>query len=108
LFELMEILNREDRAVLSSHHLGTSILLMLVADGVILINTRTQPIQLDFTNPEYLAKIREILDFARAGNIKYEGLFSFGGFTTSEPIVLDYVVDNASPDTSYRPLVFPP
>src|SRR6185369_7116430 len=58
---------------------GTHLLILMAAYGGLPLDYRTDPVTANFTDPTNVDAIRQVLDLAKNGYIKYEKLGSFGG-----------------------------
>jgi ABC-type glycerol-3-phosphate transport system substrate-binding protein len=58
---------------------GTHLLILIAAYGGIPLDYRTDPVTLNFTDPTTVEAIRQVLDLAKNGYIKYQKLGDFGG-----------------------------
>lgn len=84
-------LNPSDAAPFASREPGGTYLLMLIAAyGGVPIDYRTDPPTVDFTSQKNIDAIRQVLDLAKNGYLKYDKLaantFIFGGDSTDETI----------------------
>ena len=72
---------------------GTHLLILMAAYGGLPLDYRTNPPTINFTTPANVDAIRQVLDLAKAGYIKYDALGSidFGGnrLDRSAPIYSD-------------------
>lgn len=57
---------------------GTHLLMLIAAYGGLPFDYRTSPATLNFTDPETVQAIRQVLDLAKKGYIKYEALGAVG------------------------------
>ncbi len=72
---------------------GTHLLILIAAYGGLPLDYRTDPLTVNFTDPTTVDAIRQVLDLAKNGYIKYDKLGSFsgqsGGFSSTVPLMTD-------------------
>lgn len=78
---------------------ATYLLMLMTAYGGIPYDYRTDPPTVNFTDPDTLNAVREVLDLARSGYIAYQELQTFGGSSVSGGSNPAITTDNLSPYT---------
>lgn len=72
---------------------GTYLLMLIAAYGGLPLDYRTTPATVNFTDAANVDAIRQVLDLAKKGYIKYQKLAanggSFGGMSNTEPVYTD-------------------
>ncbi len=85
---------------------GASLLLIMAAEGALPIDYRTSPPTINFTDPATVEAIRQVLDLAKQGYLKYEPLTgTTGGLTFSTPANIPISTELLTPDTLKTPNV---
>ena len=64
---------------------GAYLLLLIASDGGLPIDFRTRPPTVNFTDPANVDAIRQVLDLARSGVIRYTALGDFGQTMSASP-----------------------
>jgi ABC-type glycerol-3-phosphate transport system substrate-binding protein len=100
---------------------GAHMLMLIAAYGALPLDYRTDPPTISFTDPATVDAIRQVLDLAKDGYIKYDALgnlmtggFSFGG-NSAAPIVTDSLsifsfgpnTDGPQKTSTYKPTTYP-
>ncbi|MHB8751861.1 MAG: ABC transporter substrate-binding protein [Aggregatilineales bacterium] len=95
---------------------GTSLLMLITAYGGLPIDYRTTPPTINFTSPETVTAIQEVLDLVKQGYMQYAPLGSFAspdnapGLTTGATLYADTLNVNTFPagsSTPYKPTLYP-
>lgn len=109
LLEALRIFNNGDSASLSSFQLDTTLLMLIASQGAVPIIYEGDRVRIDFTSENSIPTIRQILDLARDGTIKYGSLtdFTSSSLPEFEPFITDFVVDSLFRDDEYLPIPFP-
>jgi len=85
--------NPDDPAPFEAQDFGsTHLLLLMAAYGGLPLDYRTSPPTINYTDPATVDAVRQVLDLARNGYIKYHELANFGGgggFSDQIPITTD-------------------
>ncbi len=99
---------------------GAHLLMLIAAYGALPLDYRTDPPAINFTDPATVDAIRQVLDLAKQGYIKYDALgnimsaFSFGG-KVDAPIYTDSLSlfgfrrnpNDTQTSSSYKPTTYP-
>jgi ABC-type glycerol-3-phosphate transport system substrate-binding protein len=97
---------------------GVHILMLVAAYGALPLDYRSDPPVINYTDPATVEAIRQVLDLAKQGYIKYDALASLtgGGFSFGQqnaPIFTDslsiftFGLGNASTPQTYKPTTYP-
>jgi ABC-type glycerol-3-phosphate transport system substrate-binding protein len=99
---------------------GAHLLLLIAAYGALPLDYRTDPPTINFTDPATVDAIRQVLDLAKNGYIKYDALGSLtGGFSFGGKIDAPIYTDSLSlfsfrragsadqPPDTYKPTTYP-
>ncbi len=111
----------KDPAPFEAPNTGGAHLLMLIASyGALPLDYRTDPPTINYIAPATVDAIRQVLDLAKQGYIKYEAIgslipsFRFGGQDESAPIITDALsllsfrrILNPTGNDSYKPTTYP-
>ncbi len=87
---------------------GTYLLLLIAAYGGLPLDYRTQPVTVDFTSPQSIAAIRQVLSLVKDGAIDYHELavLTSNISTTQSPLYADsFASFQVAPD--YQPVLYP-
>lgn len=80
LILLDDILDEDVYPLEAISPINTHLLMLIAAQGGQLFDTSTTPVTIDFTSPESVNAIMQVLDLAKDGLIKYDRLGESGGF----------------------------
>jgi ABC-type glycerol-3-phosphate transport system substrate-binding protein len=110
--DLMDALNiggGEDSALLASYNLDITLLMLMAANGAVPLRYQAGAVEIDFTSENNVEVIRQVLNLARSGTIKYEPFNEYltSAFPESEPLLMDFVADSMFRDDDYLPVIFP-
>ncbi len=91
---------------------GSPILMLIVAYGGLPLDYRTDPITVKFTDPQTVDAIQQVLDLAKQGYIKYNGLASHVDVTfgnpTGAPLYTElFSASNFRAGATYKAILFP-
>ncbi len=91
---------------------GSPFLMLIAAYGGLPLDYRTDPITVNFTDPATVDAIRQVLDLAKQGYIKYDGLASHANITfgnpTGAPLYAElFSASNFRAGAAYRVSFFP-
>jgi ABC-type glycerol-3-phosphate transport system substrate-binding protein len=101
--------NLGQSTVFASPRLGTTLLMLIAAYGGMPIDYRTHPPTINFTSAENAAAIRQVLDLAKEGLIRYESLAEIPMRTQFDetPMFVDIFTPANLDQSEILPISFP-